>query len=166
MRHPPPTPLADFDKAALVSAFTAELQARLAALSAGGAAAVAGARVDGAHRPENRGERGAVSAQGWLAEGLDRRRAALLADLARLAEVPLDDKAVVGPGALVQTEDEHGETDTFFVLPGAAGERVGGLRLLSPASPLVAALRGRAEGEGAQIPRPAGAAPLTITALR
>lgn len=167
MLRSPPTPhLEALDKGALVVAFSAELQGRVAALSAGGAAAVAGARVDGAHRPENRGERGAVSAQGWLAEGLDRRRAALQADLARLAEVSLDAKHAVGPGALVQVEDEAGDVDVFFVLPGAAGERLGGLRLLSPASPMVRALHGRAEGDQAEVQRPAGRARLTITGLR
>lgn len=167
MSAPPPlAPLDPFDKAALLCALQAELEGRLLALSAGGAAAVAGARVDGSHRPENRGERGAVSAQGWLAEGLDRRRAALQGDLALLAEVSLEPKATVGPGALVQIEDESGATEVFFVLPGAAGERLGGLRLLSPASPLVLALRGRAIGEHAEVQRPAGAVQLSVLALR
>lgn len=52
------------------------------------------------------------------------------------------------------------------MLPGAAGERIGGLRLLSPASPMVRALHGRAEGDQAEVQRPAGPARLTITALR
>ena len=76
---PPPGPL---DKAALVAAWRAELEDRAAALRSSQAAAGAGTRVDGTHRPANRGERAAVTAQGYLAHGLGQRLRRILEERA------------------------------------------------------------------------------------
>ena len=69
-------------KATLIDAWKAHLQEGRAVLLAGQTAARAGTRVDGSHRPENRGERAAVTSQGYLAQGLAQRLEALDADLA------------------------------------------------------------------------------------
>ena len=57
------------DKRPFFELWRAELQRRRALHAARQAEARAGTRVDGDHRPENRGERAAVTTQGYLAIG-------------------------------------------------------------------------------------------------
>jgi hypothetical protein len=76
------------DKGRLIAAFRALMAERREALLSTSADAQAGARVDGDHRPANRGERGAVSQQAALAHGLKVRAAELERTLELLDEVP------------------------------------------------------------------------------
>ena len=64
-------------KATLVTAWERILQDRLQSLSSSQDAARSGTRVDGEHRPSNRGERAAVTSQGYLAHGLGARAMAI-----------------------------------------------------------------------------------------
>ncbi len=133
-----------------MAAFAAMLQERADALRATRDAARAGTRVDGEHRPANRGERAAVSSQGYLTAGLDARLGELEAALHAIGEVPTGAVSRVSAGAVVTVEDEDGER-SFLVLPGASGEVIEGVTLLSPASPKVRPLLGLEEGDVAEL---------------
>ena len=141
------------DKAALIEAFAARLRSRLDALLAGSAAAQAGARVDGTHRPATRGERGAVSEQAALARGLRRRAAALQAALRQLEDVPRGPRDRAGPGAVVLLEDEQGEASWWAILPGGQGDAVGAATVVSPESPIARALRDAEVGDAVPLRR-------------
>lgn len=141
------------EKSAIIEGFAALLRSRLAALSAEGAAARDGTRVDGTHRPANRGERAAVTAQGYLAHGLSERAAALRADLDRLAEVSPGPCAQVGAGALLTLEADDGETEQWMLLPGGQGDRVSGVLVLSPTSPAARRLAGAEAGDAVTLRR-------------
>ncbi|MCP4871704.1 MAG: hypothetical protein GY898_23595 [Proteobacteria bacterium] len=68
-----------------------------------------GTRVDGDHRPENRGERAAVTSQGYLAQGLTRRIEELQASLVQVTQLDRGARVRVSPGALFQVEEEDGD---------------------------------------------------------
>lgn len=152
-------------KADLIAAFRALLEARLDALSAEGRAARAGTRVDGSHRPANRGERAAVTAQGYLAHGLAERAAALQLDLDRLAEVDPGPRERVGPGALVTLEDDAGALDRYLLLPGGQGDRVHGVLVLSPTAPAARALAGKEAGDAVTLRRNGAAVELVLDSV-
>lgn len=151
------------DKPALIAAFRALLEDRLTALNAEGQAARSGTRVDGTHRPANRGERAAVTAQGYLAHGLAARAGAVRDDLARLEEVDPGPCDRVGPGALVTLEFDGGAEERWLLLPGGQGDRLSGVLILSPTSPAARALRGLGEGDEATLRR--GGAPVAAAVL-
>ena len=133
------------EKAELVAAFEELLRERLERLRAEAGAARSGTRVDGSHRPANRGERAAVTSQGYLALGLGKRIEALEADLGLLEQVPAGPRTRVGPGALVEVEED--EVRRLLILPGGSGDRVAGVVVVSPRSPLARALAGAEAGE-------------------
>lgn len=144
------------DKAALIRAFRDHLTARRATLTGAQADARAGTRVDGDHRPENRGERAAVTAQGYLAHGLGARVAELDGMLEALAEVSTEPTARVASGAVVRVVDEAEVEQAYLVLPGGQGDRLEGVVVVSPRSPLVRALQGAAVGDLREVQRPSG----------
>lgn len=114
------------------------LEETLQELQRGVDAARSGTRVDGTHRPENRGERGAVSAQGYLALGLSQRIEDIRRTLQLLDRIPPSprDRAVVG--ALITLERDH-EKRLFLILPGGGGISLASsppVTVLSPNSPL------------------------------
>jgi len=135
------------DKTAVLAAFHAHLQAAIEALQRGRDDARAGTRVDGTHRPENRGERAAVTTQGYLTAGLAARAAELEEHLRALELIDPGPRDRITPGALVRLED----IGWTAVLPGGQGAklRVDGVQItvLSPDSPLGQALRGAEEGD-------------------
>ena len=107
-------------------------------------------RVDGGHRPANRGERAAVTSQGYLAAGLAERIAGLEANLLLLKTLDLGPRSRVGAGALVVVEREDEQDQIYFLLPGAQGDTLGTegqVLALSPASPRARALVGLEAGE-------------------
>jgi transcription elongation GreA/GreB family factor len=137
-------------KAAVIAAFRASLTERVNTLKSMRDAARAGTRVDGEHRPSNRGERAAVSSQGYLTAGLDARMADIEAALGALDEVPTGVVSRVSAGAFVEVEEE-GVERAFFVLPGGAGEVIDGVTILSPSSPVVRPLLGLEQGDVAEL---------------
>ena len=141
------------DKPALAAAFRRLLEERLAALESGQAAARDGTRVDGSHRPANRGERAAVTAQGYLALGLAERAAALRGDLVLLDEVDLGPAEVVRSGALLTLLGEDGMTERILILPGGHGDVIDGITIISPRAPLARALAGLEAGAVATVAR-------------
>ena len=139
------------DKAALFDAFRTHLTQQLDAMQRTRQAAQAGARVDGTHRPANRGERAAVSSQGYLAHGLSQRIKGLKSTLSILERIPPEPRDEVASGALLVLADGR----RLLVLPGAQGEKLttpqGPVTVLSPQSPLIAALRGCEAGDGVEV---------------
>lgn len=143
-------------KSEMVTAWRVVLQARIATANQGLSAARSGTRVDGAHRPSNRGERGAVTAQGYLALGLGQRLVALKADLANLDEMGEAPRQAVAVGALIRLQIDEGAPQFVAILPGgdATVVPVAGfvgashqIRVLSMRSPLIAAIAGFEPGE-------------------
>lgn len=138
-------------KPSLIEQFRAQLQAQLRTLEASLADARGGMRVDGDFRPENRGERAAVTTQGYLADGLSRRAAELAETLDLLDQVDAAPREQVMAGALVQVADQGGDERWFMLLPGGQGAKLetpqGPVTVLSPSSPLARALRGKEEGD-------------------
>ncbi|MEM6927429.1 MAG: hypothetical protein AAF602_10890 [Myxococcota bacterium] len=127
------------------------LLAARASLEAGTDAARAGTRVDGVHRPASRGERAAVTSEGYLARGLGERLAELAEHLRILGEVDAGPRTLVSNGALVTLRDEHDGEHRLFVVPGGDGARHDGVTLVSPTSPWVAPFLGVDEGEVADV---------------
>ena len=140
------------DKAQLFAELRATLQARLDDLDRGQAMLSDGMRVDGDHRPTNRGERGAVTSAGYLAQGLQARRTELTEALELLDRTPPSarDRAVTGAVVTVEGEDGDGR---WLLFPGASGVVVGGVPVVSPESPIGRALWGLEEGDEAELPR-------------
>ena len=85
-------------KGAIVTAWRALLSARLHTHEASKDAARSGTRVDGEHRPSNRGERAAVTTQGYLAHAFGERSLALQTSLEQLEAMGLGprDEVVIG----------------------------------------------------------------------
>lgn len=127
-------------KAAIQAAWREELRRRRGQAEQSQNDARAGTRVDGDHRPENRGERAAVTTQGYLAAGFAQRIAELDEALRLLELVGLEQRETVAVGALVELSDGR----RIAVLPGGDATRlsVEGLEVLvlSAQAPLVRAL--------------------------
>jgi len=145
----------NWNKADLVESWRERLGSTLEGLQRGRDAARAGTRVDGDHRPENRGERASVTTQGYLAQGLAQRIAELQEALAQLDEMGTGPRQRVSVGALVQVEDEDGEASWLAVFPGgdASWLEQGGrrLRVLSATSPWARQLVGLEAGDSAEV---------------
>lgn len=134
------------DKSELIAAWKQVLEERLARAERGQAEATAGTRVDGSHRPANRGERGAVTAQGYLAHGLGQRALELAEALRILDEVGSEPRERVVVGALVELAEDD-QPFWIAVLPGGDASEVAlgahSIKILSAQAPLVRALSGR-----------------------
>jgi transcription elongation GreA/GreB family factor len=154
--------------ACVVAAHGEWLDARIADLAQGVAAAKDGMRVDGDHRPASRGERGAVSSQGALRAGLLSRIAELEGARASLAMLPTEPRDRVGLGALARIDD--GERPGWVaILPGGQGTEVlaeAPVTVVSLRSPLARALHGLEEGDVALLQRPGGEVELEVLAVR
>ena len=141
------------DKSALLDAFRAHLIAQRDTLERTRQSARAGTRVDGTHRPANRGERAAVSSQGYLALGLSQRIQAIASALSILDRIPAEPRDEVTSGALVVLGDGR----RILVLPGGQGVKltVDGVEVtvLSPQSPLVKALEDAEPGDVIEVER-------------
>lgn len=144
----------DLDKEALLDAVRDRLQSTLADLQREADAARAGTRVDGDHRPDSRGERAAVTAQGYLTGALQGRIGQVQAALRHLDQVAPGPRHKAAVGALVEVEDLDGRATTYLIAPGASGERLpGGVLAISPASPIGRALRGTEPGDAVDVAR-------------
>ena len=139
------------DKPRLFQRFRTVLEERLRTLDASIADTRSGMRVDDGFRPENRGERAAVTSQGYLAAGLSRRATEVQQALELLAQVDPGPREQVAAGALVLLADEDERQHSYLLLPGGQGDRLalpgGTVTVISPSSPLASALRGRTEGD-------------------
>lgn len=158
------------DKTDLWTAFRAHLSGRIAALEAEQRAARAGTRVDGTHRPANRGERAAVTSQSYLALGLGQRAAALRDQLELLDRIPPEPRDEVSIGALLTLEGEDGARQTVLLLPGGEGTVLdtpeGPVTILSARAPLVRDLLGEPEGAEAIITRGGAETCIEVVSIR
>ena len=102
-------------KEAIVAAWRSLLSDRLLTHESSKDAARSGTRVDGEHRPSNRGERAAVTTQGYLAHAFGERSLALQSSLEQLDAMGLDPRDEVVIGAVLTLE--------FVAAPAARCER-------------------------------------------
>ena len=118
-------------------------------------AARSGMRVDEGHRPTNRGERAAVTSQGYLAAGIQGRLDALEGELAILDQLDAGPRARFVVGALARVADDDGRERRYLVLPGGQGDALddadGPVTVLSPSAPIAQALAGLAEEDVAEL---------------
>ncbi len=144
-----------WNKAELVKQWRVRLQEKLEGLQRGRDSARAGTRVDGGHRPENRGERASVTSQGYLAHGLAQRIAQLQQALALLDEMGTGPRARISVGALVHMQEEGGEASWLALFPGGDASLLeqGGrsLRVRSATSPWSRQLAGLEAGDSAEV---------------
>jgi transcription elongation GreA/GreB family factor len=145
------------DKQRAIDAFRAVQQAALDDLERGQDAAREGTRVDGSHRPVNRGERGAVTSLGYLAAGLAARIAELVGHLTTLSQMDTEPRDQVGPGAIIALAEDDGPPGWYALLPGGLGTRLVvddvEIMVLSPASPLAVSLAGARAGDSREVQR-------------
>ena len=154
------------DKTALFAALRAQLEARLTDLEVAGGAARAGTRVDGDHRPANRGERAAVTSQGYLAHGLAQRSEAIREALDLLDRVPATPRDKVVTGAVVTLRDEDGHVRRVLVFPGAEGLLLpGDVAVVSPWAPLVQEIQAEEIGAVAVFPRAGREVEVEVTGI-
>jgi len=155
-------------KTQLIQLWRSRLESKRDALLKEQAAARSATRVDGGHRPENRGERAAVTSQGYLAEALASRADALDGAIQQLEAVGVSPRSRVGLGALVTVKDEDGSESRFLLLPGGDASHLespsGSVRVLSPASPVATALMGLEEAESAEFVR--SGEPIEVTVVQ
>ncbi len=132
------------DKEAVFAAWKTHLEGMIADLARVSDDARAGTRVDGSHRPANRGERAAVTSQGYLTQGLTARLAELRHFLEHLEKVDAGPRETAVLGALVELEGGA----RYALLPGGQGiEVAGGVTVLSVQAPLARAMAGLEAGD-------------------
>lgn len=120
----------------------------------------------GATHPDNKQEHAKdmrSTESSYLARGLAERVETLrdgLRALALLRMPDLDEDDPACPGALVTIEDENGRESVYLLAPAGGGESfpVGGVEVLvlTPQSPLGAALSGRRAGDAVEVQLPSG----------
>jgi transcription elongation GreA/GreB family factor len=126
------------------------LEATLATLEAAHADTREAATHDEA-KPENDKDTRALE-QSYLARGQAMRIEALKAGLAAVGTMSLAVTAVARAGALLALEDEDGETLHYFLAPEGGGTKLkGGVQVVTPLSPLGAALMGKREGDDVEL---------------
>ena len=130
----------------------AVLAARRDNLSRNTDAAKSGTRVDGTHRPSNRGERAAVTTAGYLAQGLATRAAELQAHLDAMDEMGTDARSEVAVGALVTVAIDDEPPRTIAVFPGGDATTLDcAVQVLSIRSPLAQGLRDAEPGDVVEV---------------
>jgi hypothetical protein len=147
------------NKPAIVAWFRAALEQQLDALKRSQQDAASSMRVDGSHRPANRGERGAVTSAGYLTQGIEARITEVgsaLELLERAGDGPRE-KAVTG--AIVTVERASGDTARFWIFPGVSGlvygeppDGDGPITGVSPESPVGQGLWACEEDDEAELP--------------
>ncbi len=137
-------------KKALKAELTDILEATLSTLEDAHAAAREGATHEQA-KPENDKDTRALE-QSYLARGQSMRIEALKAGLAALGAMSLADAVMARSGALIEAEDDDGATVHFFLAPEGGGTKLkGGVQVVTPASPLGAALLGKRAGDEVEL---------------
>ncbi len=102
-------------------------------------------------KPENDKDTRALE-QSYLARGQAMRIEALKAGVAATGVMSVSPTEVARAGALIEVEDEDGETLRYFLAPEGGGTKLkGGVQVVTPASPLGAALTGKREGDEVEL---------------
>lgn len=151
-------------KKTLKAALVKTLEATLATLEAAHADTREAATHEEA-KPENDKDTRALE-QSYLARGQAMRIEALQAGLAAVGTMSLAATDVVRVGALIEAEDEDGEPLRYYLAPEGGGTKLeGGVQVVTPASPLGAALLGKREGDEVELKLSGRARVLTLTAV-
>ena len=142
-------------KTQAIAMWRAILSERLAALESSKDAARSGTRVDGEHRPSNRGERAAVTSQGYLAHGLGARAVELQTHIDNLDEMGEATRSEVVIGAFMTISIDEEPAQHIVLLPGGDAtqlkieKRV--VTVLSASSPMASQLRDSLAGDALEI---------------
>jgi transcription elongation GreA/GreB family factor len=151
------------DKAALKAELVAALSAALDAARAAHAAAVEGA-TNAEARPENDKDTRGLE-QSYLARGQAQRVAELEAAVADTTVLVLRELTAVAQTALV-TVEEDGDEVTYFLAPYGGGTVLaGGVQVVTPSSPLGAALLGKRVDDEIEVRLPGRVRTLLIVAV-
>lgn len=156
----PPITRARLKQALLTAARTALDTARAAH-----AAAVEGATHSEAKAENDKDTRGLE--QSYLARGHAARVEELEGVLGALTHLPerlASERA--GLGAIVTVEDDDGAAARYYLAPWGGGVHLpGDVVVVTPSSPVGAALLGKEEGDELDIARPGGRRTVTVTAI-
>lgn len=143
------------DKSSIVSAWREILRDRLAVHESSKLAARSGTRVDGEHRPSNRGERAAVTTQGYLAHAFGARTIELQDYLEALEDMGSAPRSEVVIGAVLTLSMDEQPAKTIALLPGGDATQLklvsGTVTVLSTSSPLAAQLRDSEAGDSLEV---------------
>ena len=139
-------------KQTAIDQWRAVLQSRLENLESNTNAARSGTRVDGEHRPSNRGERAAVSSSGYLAHGLAQRAAEIQMHLDNLDAMGCTARTNIVIGALLTLSIDGGETQRIALFPGGDATRLDcGVQVLSSQSPMATQLIDAEPGDTVEV---------------
>jgi transcription elongation GreA/GreB family factor len=121
----------------------------------------------GDERADNRGERGAVQERSWLLAAQGARLEVLKHHLFAIENTEVRHCHAVGPGALLTLQEVGArEEEVYLIHPELGGEdiEVDGMTvtIVSPSSPLGAALLNRKPGEEVDVHLPGGSRRLRI----
>lgn len=132
------------------------LQAELEAVERRALQAAEGATHEESRPEDPKDTRGLETS--YLAHGLARRAADLRRDIDTLRFLdarPFSSATPIAAGAMVRLEDERGKENTLIILPCAGGTEVTcdgqRVRVVTPQSPLGAALLEKREGDDIQV---------------
>jgi transcription elongation GreA/GreB family factor len=151
------------DKTALRSELVVVLSAALDVARAAHAAAVEGA-TNAEARPENDKDTRGLE-QSYLARGQAQRVAELEAAVADTSALVLRELRAVAQTALVTVEEDDSEV-TFFLAPHGGGTVLaGGVQVVTPSSPLGAALLGKRVDDEVEVRLPGRVRTLVIVAI-
>ena len=135
------------DKATLRDALHAALTRALETARAAHASAIEGATHSEAKAENDKDTRGLE--QSYLARGQAQRVAELEAAASDVAAMKLrtfGEADVIAMSALVVVEDD-GKPQRYFIAPGGGGTALGDVQVVTPASPIGAALLGKRTGD-------------------
>jgi transcription elongation GreA/GreB family factor len=148
-------------KILLKAELVAALEATLTTLEAAYAAAREGATHEEA-KPENDKDTRALE-QSYLARGQAMRIEVLKTGLAAVHSMNVAQTDVARAGSLVEAEDDDGRAVLLFLAPEGGGLKLtGGVQVVTPPSPLGAALLGKRAGDEAEVSRAGSARQLAI----
>lgn len=149
------------DKKTVIAALHARLAATLDTLTASQKAVQSGA-VHPESRQEHPKDTRATEA-GYLARGLAERVEKLRDEVRAVALMPARDFSAADmacPGALVTIADDDGNETLVLLAPGGGGETITAcgceILVLTPQSPLGAALAGQRQGNAVEVELPSG----------
>lgn len=151
----------DIDKKQILAALASRLGDQLRALVEAQKAVQAGATHPEARQEHPKDTRSTEA--GYLARGLAERVETLRDEIRALQLTPCrsykDDEAA-GPGALVAVTDDKDARRLYLLAPAGGGERIPAgeeeVLVLTPRSPLGAAIAGRSAGDSILVELPAG----------
>lgn len=153
------------DKKALHAELMERLAETLRALVEAHGATIAGATHEEA-KPENDKDTRALEQQ-YLARGQAMRVEALKAGVSAASTMSLAPVDSARVGAVIEAEDDEGQTVRFFIAPEGGGLKLkSGAQVLTPNSPLGAAMIGKREGDEFEVKMGPRSRTLTVLSIQ